>query len=81
MQTTTYTAARNDATVCQRFAVLGMTCHHCEIAVTAELSRIDGVAHVAVDVAAGTVIVESTDTLDLDKVAAAIDEAGYELAS
>ena len=80
MQAIQYSADRTDATVCQRFDVHGMSCHHCEMAVTAELSRIDGVAHVAVDVAAGTVIVESTATLDIDTVAAAVDEAGYELA-
>ena len=79
MQTIQYTAHRTDATVCQRFDVQGMTCHHCEMAVTTELSRIDGVAHVSVDVGAGTVIVESTNPLDIDTVAAAVDEAGYEL--
>jgi len=81
MHTTQYTADRTAAAaVCQRFEVRGMTCHHCETAVTAELSRLDGVTHVAVDVAAGTVTVESTNPLDIDTVADAIDEAGYELA-
>ena len=79
MQTIQYTADRTDATVCQRFDVRGMTCHHCEMSVTAELSRITGVAHVTVDVPAGTVIVECTQPLDIDTVAAAVDEAGYEL--
>jgi copper chaperone CopZ len=68
------------ATVGQRFCVVGMTCHHCEMAVTAELSKLSGVTRVVVDVAAGTVITESVDPLGLDDVAAAIDEAGYELA-
>ena len=80
MPTIQYTADRTDATVCRRFNVRGMTCHHCEMAVISELSRIDGVAHVAVDVPAGTVSVESTKPLDIDAVAAAVDEAGYELA-
>ena len=35
---------------------------------------------VAVDVATGTVITESVETLPIDVVAAAVDEAGYELA-
>lgn len=80
MHTIQFTAERSDATVCQRFDVRGMSCHHCEMAVTSELSGIAGVAHVAVDVARGTVTVESTNPLDIDIVAAAIDEAGYELA-
>ncbi len=35
---------------------------------------------VTADAAAGTVIVESTHELDVDAVADAVDEAGYELA-
>ena len=68
------------ATVAQKFTVRGMTCSHCERAVTAEVSRLPGVTCVAVDIAAGTVITESVETLPIDVVAAAIDEAGYELA-
>jgi copper chaperone len=67
------------ATVGQKFTVAGMTCSHCEMAVTAELCKLDGVTRVAVDVASGTVVTESVDPLPLDAVAAAIDEAGYEL--
>lgn len=73
---TTLTAA-----VCQKFCVVGMTCHHCELAITAELSKLDGVTRVEVDVASGTVVTESTAPLELTDVAAAIDEAGYELAA
>ena len=67
------------ATVGQKFTVAGMTCSHCEMAVTAELSKLDGVTRVAADAASGTVITESVETLPLDAVAAAIDEAGYRL--
>ena len=68
------------ATVAQKFTVTGMTCSHCERAVTAEVSKLDGVTRVAVDLATGTVITESVETLPLEDVAAAVDEAGYELA-
>ena len=68
------------ATVAQKFTVTGMTCSHCEMGVTAELSKLEGVTRVAVDVAAGTVITESVETLPIAVVAAAIDEAGYKLA-
>jgi copper chaperone CopZ len=67
------------ATVGQKFTVAGMTCSHCELAVTAELCKLEGVTRVAVDVAAGTVITESVEPLPLDEVAAAVDEAGYRL--
>ena len=68
------------ATVAQKFTVTGMTCSHCERAVTAEVSKLDGVTRVVVDLATGTVVTESVETLLLDAVAAAVDEAGYELA-
>lgn len=68
------------ATVGQRFTVTGMTCDHCKMAVTAELSRLEGVTRVDVDLATGTVITESVETLAIDAVDAAVDEAGYELA-
>ncbi|HEX7097389.1 MAG TPA: cation transporter [Acidimicrobiales bacterium] len=67
------------ATVCRRFEVEGMSCDHCKVAITAALSAIDGVTDVVVDVAAGTVIVESVAPLEHAQVAAAIDDAGYRL--
>ena len=63
--------------------VTGMTCAHCVSAVTAELSALPGVTSVAVDLQAGAispVTVTSDAELDPAAVAAAIDEAGYELA-
>lgn len=67
------------AAVCQKFDVAGMTCHHCEMAVSAELSKLPGVTKVDVDVAAGTACTESEWPLDRADVAAAVDRAGYEL--
>lgn len=63
--------------------VSGMTCQHCVNAVTEELSALDGVRGVAVDLVEGgtsTVTVTSEAPLDDDAVRAAVDEAGYELA-
>jgi copper chaperone len=68
MQTTTYT-------------VTGMTCAHCVNSVSAEVSAIPGVTGVEVDLAGGTVAVTSSAPLDRAVVAAAVDEAGYELAA
>ena len=65
----------------QTYTVTGMTCDHCKRAVTTELLRVDGVAKVDVDLATGAVTVESAEALDPDQVAAAVDEAGYEVAT
>lgn len=65
------------------YLVNGMTCGHCVGSVTEELTALDGVNAVNVDLVAGgtsTVTVESTTPLDAKAVAAAIDEAGYALA-
>ena len=64
------------------YSVAGMTCGHCVSAVTEELSRLDGVSDVAVDLNAGgvsAVTVISAAPLPTDQVAAAVDEAGYAL--
>jgi copper chaperone len=61
------------------FTVPGMTCGHCEAAVTAEVSAVAGVTSVAVDLETKLVTVEGSD-LDADSIVAAIDEAGFEVA-
>jgi copper chaperone len=61
------------------YDVTGMTCQHCVRAVTTEVTALDGVQDVAVDVAAGKVTVRSAAPLDFVSLRAAIDEAGYEL--
>jgi copper chaperone CopZ len=61
------------------FQVTGMTCGHCQRAVTEEISRIPGVQEVAVDLAAGSVTVTATQPVDRADVAHAVDEAGYTL--
>ncbi|MFD4660463.1 heavy-metal-associated domain-containing protein [Kitasatospora sp. NPDC058444] len=61
------------------FQVKGMTCGHCVTSVTAELKKLDGVEDVAVDLATGRVTVGSTRALADSEVAAAVDEAGYDL--
>jgi copper chaperone len=61
------------------YKVSGMTCGHCVAAVTTELERVDGVTAVAVDLDTGTATVTSDTPLDETAVAAAVDEAGYQL--
>ena len=62
------------------YNVIGMTCGHCVTAVTEEVSQIPGVRNVEVDLSTGAVTVTSDAALDEAAVAAAVDEAGYELA-
>lgn len=63
--------------------VTGMTCSHCVSSVTEELSALDGVEDVSVELAPGgdsRVTVTTSRPLADDEVRAAIDEAGYALA-
>jgi copper chaperone len=62
------------------YTVTGMTCGHCVASVTEELSEIDGVTDVAVDLPTGAVTVTSTAPVDTADVRAAVEEAGYQLA-
>jgi len=66
------------------YLVTGMTCAHCVSSVTEELSAVDGVDSVAVDLTVGgasTVTVTSSAPLDETDVRAAVTEAGYDLVS
>ncbi|WP_326620771.1 heavy-metal-associated domain-containing protein [Streptomyces decoyicus] len=61
------------------YRVTGMTCGHCEGAVSSELGALAGVSSVQAVAATGLVTVTSKAPLDEDAVRAAVDEAGYEL--
>lgn len=79
--------AKDEATVSPsgvstRVEVTGMTCNHCVASVTEELSQIEGVTAVDVDLKAGgtsVVLISSASDLPVGSVEAAIDEAGYAL--
>ncbi|WP_353807985.1 heavy-metal-associated domain-containing protein [Agromyces sp. SYSU T00194] len=78
--TTTATASATTA----EFLVEGMTCSHCVASVTEELSEISGVEQVAVDLhpdGASRVIVSSAQPLAAQDVRAAVEDAGYRLAT
>ncbi|MET8677640.1 heavy-metal-associated domain-containing protein [Streptomyces sp. NPDC004647] len=74
------TAETTTDPVTTTYRVSGMTCGHCEGAVSAEVSALDGVSSVAAVAATGLVTVTSAAPLDEETVRAAVDEAGYELA-
>ena len=61
------------------YQVTGMTCGHCVQAVSSEVSAIDGVTDVQVDLESGRVDVTGENVTE-DDVRAAVDEAGYALA-
>ncbi|MFC9913620.1 MULTISPECIES: heavy-metal-associated domain-containing protein [unclassified Streptomyces] len=62
------------------YKVSGMSCGHCEGAVSGEISEIPGVSSVQAVAATGEVTVVSESPLDEEAVRAAVDEAGFELA-
>lgn len=61
------------------YRVSGMTCEHCVAAVSGEIAKIGGVTAVDVDLASGRVDIHSEAPVEAAAVAAAVDEAGYEL--
>jgi copper chaperone len=62
-------------------AVTGMTCGHGASHGTEEISKIDAVRRVDVDVATGRVVVTSTLPVSDDDAPAAVTEAGYQFAN
>lgn len=60
------------------YSVPGVSCAHCRHAIQTEVSQVDGVESVDVDLDAKTVTV-SGDPLDEQAIVGAIDEAGYEV--
>lgn len=63
------------------YTVTGMTCEHCVRSVTEEVSAIDGVTEVSVDLPTGAVTIASDREVDAAAVRAAVEEAGYQLSA
>jgi copper chaperone CopZ len=64
------------------YAVEGMTCGHCVAAVSREVTRIEGVTGVQIQLVpegVSRVEVESSARVDPTRVAAAVAEVGYDL--
>ena len=74
MSQTTRTSETRD------YTVQGMTCSHCVLSVREEVSEVDGVDGVDVDLASGRMTVTG-QSIDDDAVRAAVAEAGYEVAA
>lgn len=63
-----------------RVTVTGMTCQHCAASVSEEIGEIDGVNAVDVQLDTGAVTVLAEREISRDEIAAAVLEAGYDLA-
>lgn len=64
------------------YQVEGMTCGHCAKSVTEELTALDGVSDVRINLVAGgtsTVTVTTARPLSAEAVRTAVEEAGYTL--
>ncbi len=72
--------AETDTQTTTVYRVTGMTCGHCEGAVTGEIAALPGVTSVKAVAASGEVTVVSAAPLADEDVRAAVDEAGYEFA-
>lgn len=69
-------------TIAEDVLVDGMTCSHCVASVTEEITGIDGVKSVSVDLnkgGASRVTIHSAAPIDAARVRAAVEEAGYAL--
>lgn len=66
-------------TIYNVYTVNGMTCRHCAATVSHELSSMDNVTDVAVNLATGAVTVTSADELSHHLVEKAVANAGYQL--
>ncbi|MCI3239325.1 MULTISPECIES: heavy-metal-associated domain-containing protein [Streptomyces] len=66
-------------TVTAVYKVSGMSCGHCEGAVSGEISELPGVTSVTAVAATGEVTVVSAAPLEEAAVREAVDEAGFEL--
>jgi len=62
------------------FHVNGMTCRHCALSVSEEVSGIEGVSSVDVELATGAVRVVAVREIKREEVGAALSHAGFELA-
>ena len=67
-------------TIYNVYTVAGMTCEHCAASVTEELSELDHVTDVAVNLSTGAVTVASADELSEPLVMAALAQAGHRMA-
>lgn len=77
-------ALASETAIREHYLVEGMTCSHCVASVTEEISTVDGVESVSVDLNVGgasRIMVVSSKPVDVDSIRTAVTEAGYSLVS
>ena len=62
------------------YSVPDVSCEHCVSAITKELSQIDGVQNVQVDLTSKQVTVVASDNVAEQQIRDGIDEAGFDIA-
>jgi copper chaperone CopZ len=67
--------------VTREYLVSGMHCNHCVGSITEEISAVSGVIDVKVDLGSGQLIVISDTEIPFENIEAAVDEAGYSVAT
>jgi copper chaperone len=78
------TAAEPEGAIREHYLVDGMTCSHCVSSVSEEISALDGVTSVSVDLNSGgssRVTVASSAPVPVEAIREAVTEAGYALVS
>ncbi len=59
--------------------VKGMSCQHCVMSVTKALGQLEGIKNVQVDLVKGAVQFDNTKEVASNRIAKAIEDAGYEV--
>ena len=62
----------------KEFTVPTMSCQHCVNAITKEVSGLQGVQNVKVDLGTKRVSVQANDNVSTETIVEAINEAGYD---
>lgn len=76
------TTTEKDNTMNTTINITGMTCGHCVSSVTEELTEIDGVENVEVNLnkgGASSTVITSSRELSSDEINDAVTEAGYQV--
>ena len=67
--------------VTREYVVTGMHCQHCVGSVTEEVAAVSGVTGIQVDLDSGQLVVISDVEIPFENIEAAVDEAGYSVAT
>ncbi len=70
---------KEDHKMATTLKVKGMSCQHCVMSVTKALGKLEGIKNVQVDLATGEVRFDNTKEMGSDRIAKAIEDAGYEV--